>query len=865
MSLTALTFTLAAEDVWTMNDAVPATVTSSSAINSNVEWTNLTSLSIDSTSSINANEKGCASEGASYGYFPDTDPGNYNVCINAEPAGNGGGQGSDGGWIGSQGAGFGGAGGLGSDAGYSNGGVVYGSNTAPDLFGSAGGPAWADDPGSGDGGGLIRLDVDGTFTHNGALSVDGGSGGAATNASGGGSGGSIYITASEISNGAGSDGTFSADGGPGGDGSGDDGGGGGGGRISVSAVDSFDNLGTLTAAGVATGGTATGTAAAGSNGTLYTLFYTAPDQPTLSPSDSARNMALTSSAYSSNGASHTSTDWYVCTDGACDANSLVWYSEDDASNLESITVNTTNGTFSGDLAGKTKLAPATNHQIKVRHTNAAGDSTWSVFTGQNTIANNVPSTPTNSSPTDAATDQSKTPTISASSYSDSDSDTHTYSTWNTYESSDCSGSEIWSSGSVAANESTTINEASGAFSDSHLGEADLKGHTQYSWQVRYDDEYDGQSSYSACTTFTTLNTTPVASAGSDQTVIEGTDATLTATSTDDDWNDTPTNTWIESLDSSDGCTLSGTTATTSNKETSYTCQFQVTADDGSSGEDTDTMTLTVTADNDAPALGSMETSVTIDEEDTLLATYTATDADTASLSFTASSLPTGSTLTDNSNNTATLTWTPDSTQSGTYTLTLQVSDGTTAVTQNITITVNDTVQDEEEEEPVNTIEDIGLVSGTESGPGIVTLYDNDNEELCSVRAWNEGGSVPFAVRFLDTTYVAVVKNKVGTTIHLYDLNCNIIEKKRLSPKLHPRNIVTRNFLGKTTSQEIGLTSRRGSTVYGKIFRYNPNKDKWYLLRQKTFRPVPTGYNLKKTKKGNILIKKNNKTLHKWEI
>ncbi len=806
-----------------------------------------TNLTLDASSSVSAKGTGCAGgiTSSTNGYGPNTSTG---ICTQGE---SGYGKGNDGGGAH---AGAGGRGNYGDATQL----TTYGSADNPSLFGSGGGSNANPNNYGGYGGGKVFIDVTDTLSVAGDINADGQDGYGSGSRSGGGSGGALKITTGTLS-GAG---TISVDGG---NGNTDYSGGAGGGRAYVGyAVNDSFNLSNITSTkGLKSSGTP-GSAVDGGDGSVSTLAYTAPTQPTLSPSDTSRNMALTSSAYSSNGASHTSTDWYVCTDAACDASSLVWYSEDDASNLEAVTVNTTNGTFAGTLAGETKLAPATSHQIKVRHTNAAGDSTWSSFTGQSTQANNVPSAPTNVAPADATTDQSKTPTLTSSIYSDSDSDDHGDSTWEIYESSDCTGDKAWRSLDDSSNLESIDTSAAGTFLDDYATPGELKGHTEYSWKARHDDEYSGQSSDSSCTKFTTLNTTPTANAGADQTATEGDDVTLSGSSTDLDWNDTVTETWIESLDSSDACTLSGTTATTSDKETSYTCQFQVTADDGQGTTDTDTMTLTVTADNDAPTMGTLA-DVVVDEEQALLIAISSADTDSSSLTLSASTLPTGAVFTDNEDTTGNMQWTPTSDQSGAYAVTFSVSDGTTAVTQNITITVNDTVQDEEEEEPVNTIEDIGLVSGTESGPGIVTLYDNDNVELCSVRAWNEGGSVPFAVRFLDTTYVAVVKNKVGTTIHLYDLNCNIIEKKRLSPKLHPRNIVTRNFLGKTTSQEIGLTSRRGSTVYGKIFRYNPNKDKWYLLRQKTFRPVPTGYNLKKTKKGNILIKKNNKTLHKWEI
>jgi len=259
-TLSGLTFTMNATDIWTMNDAVPVTLTSST-INSNVQWTNMTTLSIDSSSTINANEKGCTETAGSHGFGPN----GSNVCT-VSTAGWGNGATIN---NGAKGGGHGGAGGNGST--ITVGGATYGSNTAPVLFGSSGGGVTTVALG-GSGGGLIRLQLTGAFTHNGAISADGGDGGVYDSndrAAGGGSGGSIYVTAGSVIEDGGATGTFSADGGDGADDNNQDGGGGGGGRISIEyGLDTDSLVSNLTAAAVAVGGTATGSAVAGSTGTL---------------------------------------------------------------------------------------------------------------------------------------------------------------------------------------------------------------------------------------------------------------------------------------------------------------------------------------------------------------------------------------------------------------------------------------------------------------------------------------------------------------------------------------------------------------------------------------------------------------------
>ncbi len=204
----------------TVNPNVILTHTAENA--DGVSITTVDYFTLDVNASINVDEKGCNGESDAGGWGPNAS----NVCAEYDA---GWGDGSINGWNGTQGAGHGGAGGLGTDAAYDDGGLTYGSPTAPILFGSSGGPAFDDGGTSGDGGGLIILNIGGTFTHDGSISANAGNGSGAegpdSKASGGGSGGSINITANSITG----SGDFAADGGNGGNGTDDDAGGGGGG------------------------------------------------------------------------------------------------------------------------------------------------------------------------------------------------------------------------------------------------------------------------------------------------------------------------------------------------------------------------------------------------------------------------------------------------------------------------------------------------------------------------------------------------------------------------------------------------------------------------------------------------------------
>ena len=151
---------------------------------------------------INVDEKGCVNTGGfdSNGYGP-TDS-TTNVCI-----------------VDGLGTGVSQTGGAHGNNAYSSSGTThyYDSTTNPILFGASGG----NDANvvAGSGGGLVILDIGGTFTHNGTISANGGDGSGAGGfnpASGGGAGGTINITADTISDGGGTEGTFAAEGGDGG-------------------------------------------------------------------------------------------------------------------------------------------------------------------------------------------------------------------------------------------------------------------------------------------------------------------------------------------------------------------------------------------------------------------------------------------------------------------------------------------------------------------------------------------------------------------------------------------------------------------------------------------------------------------------
>nr|MCW1930232.1 hypothetical protein [Candidatus Kerfeldbacteria bacterium] len=244
-------------DSFVINGTVTHAVGNSAGVNITVA-----TLTISSTGSINVNSKGCAASGTSNGYGPN----GSNVCT-VTTAGYGTGANSS---IGAGGGGYGGRGGNGS-SGHA-GGSVYGSALTPALQGSSGGNATSSALG-GTGGGLVQLTVSGALTLDGPISANGGNGAinSTNRASGGGSGGAINISAGTL---AGSSLSFSVSGGNGGDNTTADGGGGGAGRIFLSYTSGSPSLSVSNF--VANGGTATGTAQAGTKGTTYVKRGTSP-------------------------------------------------------------------------------------------------------------------------------------------------------------------------------------------------------------------------------------------------------------------------------------------------------------------------------------------------------------------------------------------------------------------------------------------------------------------------------------------------------------------------------------------------------------------------------------------------------------
>ncbi len=114
----------------------------------------------------------------------------------------------------------------------------------------------------------------------------------------------------------------------------------------------------------------------------------------------------------------------------------------------------------------------------------------------------------------------------------------------------------------------------------------------------------------------------------------------------------------------------------------YVVTFEVT--DGFLS-DSEAVTITVNAVNHAPILGSISAK-SIDEEDALAFTISASDEDGDSLTYSAVNLPAGASFDAVS---GAFSWTPADGQAGTYVVTFEATDGFLSDSEDVTITVNE--------------------------------------------------------------------------------------------------------------------------------------------------------------------------------
>jgi len=219
-----------------------------------------------------------------------------------------------------------------------------------------------------------------------------------------------------------------------------------------------------------------------------TTSVSAPSTPTnSSPADGAvaqvLNVTLASSAYSDPEVNaQTDAQWQV--DDDSDFATPVWTRTASAAEITT-SVTAGNGTFANELSGDTELDHNSSYYWRVRYS----DGVWSTWSTGTDFTTNAIVTPTNSSPSDAASVTTLTPTLSASAFSDAQgSHTSASAQWQISTSSSFS-SPHYDSGTVAYAASYAVPSAT------------LSNLAVYYWRVRYADSSGQWSEYSAATRF----------------------------------------------------------------------------------------------------------------------------------------------------------------------------------------------------------------------------------------------------------------------------------------------------------------------------------------------------------------------------
>ncbi|MBI2411414.1 MAG: right-handed parallel beta-helix repeat-containing protein [Candidatus Kerfeldbacteria bacterium] len=156
--------------------------------------------------------------------------------------------------------------------------------------------------------------------------------------------------------------------------------------------------------------------------------------------------------------------------------------------------------------------------------------------------------------------------------------------------------------------------------------------------------------------------------------------------------------------------------------------------------------------------------------------------------------------------------------------------GASATSNEITVTVSE--PDESGAEI-----DVDHVSGKRKGKGIVYVYNKQNELVASWEAFAIGGVSPRLISVSGAAYIFTVKNKTGTTTHVYSKLGTILKKKRLSPKLHLRKIAVGNLDQTNSTVEVVMGTKRGATIYFKIFSYNTATAKFTLRKLARYFPI----------------------------
>jgi len=148
--------------------------------------------------------------------------------------------------------------------------------------------------------------------------------------------------------------------------------------------------------------------------------------------------------------------------------------------------------------------------------------------------------------------------------------------------------------------------------------------------------------------------------------------------------------------------------------------YTVTVDDQS---DTANVSVTVNPINDAPAISGLSSSISVAENQTAVVTVSASDVDEDDLTYTLTGTDSAS-LSISSSGAITFNSPPDYETKATYSVTVNVSDGTETTTQALTITITDV----NDSAPVITSSATFSVAENQTVVGTVTATDADTSD-----------------------------------------------------------------------------------------------------------------------------------------
>ncbi|MBI4407565.1 MAG: hypothetical protein HY565_03645, partial [Candidatus Kerfeldbacteria bacterium] len=259
---------------------------------------------------------------------------------------------------------------------------------------------------------------------------------------------------------------------------------------------------------------------------------------------------------------------------------------------------------------------------------------------------------------------------------------------------------------------------------------------------------------------------------------------------------------------------SGTLAWTTSYASAGTYQVAIAATDNNTTV-SDTMIIEVSNVNRAPTFSGALPNIAVVAGSTTAALFDLddyfTDLDGDTLAYTVAGNEDATvTLTDGA-----VTITVPETTGDSLVLTFTATDSNlaTAISNEIIVTITHASIDPEE---------IDHISGSDSGAGVVIIYDDQGEVLAEWQAFEVGGVIPRVVEINDAVYVFAIKKTSGSTIHAYSSIGEVLRKKRISPKLHWRRIATGDVYKKNNQEEIVVATKRGATVYVKVFTFKPN-------------------------------------------